>query len=122
MGSYFPDKQYAVNCQKAESLISDATYPILTENAALVLAAGKQIYYEPFVFNNLAHLGYFNEDILLNDLESHRIEYVIAQEHLPEKQIQRFDIVIQMAIVNNYHIILDAATGQQFGFVIYQVN
>ena len=122
MGSYFPDKQYAVNCQKAESLISDATYPILTENAALVLAAGKQIYYEPFVFNNLAHLGYFNEDILLNDLESHRIEYVIAQEHLPEKQIQRFDTAVQTAIVNNYHIILDAATGQQFGFVVYQVN
>jgi hypothetical protein len=122
MGSYFPDKQYAANCQKAESLISDATYPILTENAALVLAAGKEIYYEPFVFNNLAHLGYFNEDILLNDLKSHRIEYVITQEHLPEKQIQRFDAAVQTAIINNYHVILDAATEQQYGFVVYQAN
>jgi hypothetical protein len=70
----------------------------------------------------LAHLGYFNEDILLNDLESHRIEYVISQGQLPEKQIQRFGAAVQTAILNNYHIILDAATGQQFGFVVYQVN
>jgi hypothetical protein len=55
-------------------------------------------------------------------LKSHRVEYVISQGHLPEKQIQRFDTAVQTAIVNNYHVILDAATGQQFGFVVYQVN
>jgi len=33
--------------------------------------------------------------------KANRIEYVIAQEHLPEKQIQRFDTEVQAAIVNN---------------------
>ena len=122
MGESFPDKQYKEQYRTAVSLISDAHYPILTENAGMVLDAGQVPYYEPFVFDNLARLGYFDERILLNDLTSHKIEYVVTQFFLPNKEIRRFDSVVQSAIIQNYHIVLNASHDEIYSFVVWEAN
>jgi len=121
MFGIFPDKGFTARCRTAESLIADASYPIMTENAGLVLDAGKVPYYEPFVFNNLTQLGYFDGNKVLHDLTSNRIEYVITQYKLPYDTIYRFDNELQTAIANNYHIIYDT-TDFQYCFVVYEAN
>jgi hypothetical protein len=120
MGTQFPDKEYAVNYYKAVSMIQDANYPILSENAGLVLAAGKVPYYEAFVFQNMAHYGYFNENLLLNDMADGKVEYVITQ--FAGGTTGRIDKPIEVSIASEYHVILDAATGHAYGFVLYKHN
>jgi hypothetical protein len=115
------DSGYKARASQAEAIISDATYPVLTENAGIVLAAGKEPYYEPFVFNNMAKLGYFDENIVINDLKQNRIEYVITQYKLPYMESVRFNDQVQRAIIGNYHIVMDASR-YQLSFVIYEAN
>lgn len=122
MGEAFPDKLYREKYSQAVSIISDAHYPILTENAGMVLDAGQVPYDEPFVFDNLARLGYFNENILLDDLNTGRIDYVVTQFPLPNTHVRRFDAAVQNAIVDNYHIVLSAATDENYSFVVYKAN
>ena len=57
MGETFPTKQYRADYAQAVAILKGADYPILTENAGMVLAAGDVPYYEPFVFTNLNALG-----------------------------------------------------------------
>ena len=88
---------YSLRTKQAETIIRDATYPILTENAQIVVDAGKMPYYEPFVYSNLARLGYFDGNIVLNDLKTNKIEYVITQYHLPESGSSRFSEAVQQS-------------------------
>jgi Dolichyl-phosphate-mannose-protein mannosyltransferase len=118
----YPDAGYPARMQQAEALIQDATYPILTENAGIVVDAGKQPYCEPFVFNQLARLGYWDEDILLNDLKTHRVQYVVSQFMLPYKDVQRFTPEIQAAIVENYDVILDYSSYRVGSFVVWKAK
>jgi hypothetical protein len=124
----YPDTIYPEKFAHAEAVIQDATYPILTENAGLVLDAGKVPYYEPFVFNQLSRLEYWDRDLLISDLESKCIQYVITQFKLPftgniyYQEVQRFDDATQKAISENYHMILDASEARGYGFVVYKAN
>lgn len=117
----YPDSGYVERYQEAVSVIRDARYPILTENAGLVLDAGKEPYYEPFVFMQLSHLGYWNQDIVIRDLDSNRIEYVITSHLLPSKDDQRIDTAVQNEIVSHYHVVLDHSK-TNYGFVVYEAN
>lgn len=133
MGSYYPGESSAAETATAEKIISDATYPILTENFGIVFFAGKEPYYDSFVFDNMAHTGQFDESIVLNDLTSHRIEYVITTKLLggSSDSTTRFDDSITAVVLANYHIIYEATdgggnenqkNGTQFNFIIYKVN
>jgi len=115
------DATYSLRAKQAETIIRDATYPILTENAQLVVDAGKMPYDEPFVYSNLARLGYFDGNIVLNDLKTNKIEYVITQSDLPEIRSYRFSEEVQQAILDNYHIVMDSSNFP-FSFVIYEAN
>ena len=120
----YPGQTYQQNTQQAEAIIKDATYPILTENAGIVLDAGKVPYGEPFVFSQLPKFGYWDENSLLGDMQSGRMEYVITQYQMPNKPgIGRIDSTVTQAILDNYHIVLDdenQSTG--YGFVVYKNN
>ena len=132
MGSYYPGKEYAAQTATAETIIADDTYPILTENFGIVFMAGKVPYYDSFVFDNMAHTGQFDESVVLNDLTSHRIEYVITTKLLGgSDSTTRFDDSITQDVLANYHIVYEAVTGggnkqqvkgTQFNFIIYKVN
>jgi hypothetical protein len=120
----FENENYIKRYDQAKALIQDAAYPILTENAQLVLDAGKEPYYEPFVYNNMASLKYFDEQIVVNDLEENRIEYVITEFKLPYTKSQRFNDTVQKTILDNYHLIMDAPkdSNSVFDFVVYEAN
>lgn len=122
MGEAFPDKTYIQQYHQGVGIISDATYPILTENAGMVLDAKQVPYYEPFVFNNLAKLGYFDEKILLKDLDTHRIQYVVTQFMLPNVEMRRFSPAVQSAITENYHVVFKADTDANYSFVVWERN
>ena len=107
-GESFPTRQYRTDYAKAVTILKGADYPILTENAGMVVDAGQVPYYEPFVFTNLAHLGYWNEDKLLSDLDTKKIQYVVTEYPLPDTKVLRIDTETQDAIVANYHIILES--------------
>lgn len=123
--SQTPGKQYDADYKYAESLISDATYPILTESVGIVIDAGKTPYLdEPFVFKNFAALGIWSDAKMLSDLTTGKIEYVIAAHDLPyyvNPIDVRFSAAVQNDIVANYHIVYDCSD-IPFGFVIYKAN
>ena len=120
-----PSKSYDADYKTAEQIISDANYPILTENAGIVINAGKTPYLdEPFVFKNLAALGIWSDAKMLADLTTCKIEYVITAHDLPyyvNPIDVRFGSQVQSAIVANYHIVYDCSD-IPFGFVIYKAN
>lgn len=122
-----PDATYRDRVKEAQNLISDAAYPIVTDNFGLVIGAGKVPYYEPFVFSNLSHFGYWDGNILLDDLKSQRIEYVITQYPVGSDKVRRIDHVSELAIMENYHVILDYSKGNVCPpynptFIVYEAN
>jgi hypothetical protein len=135
MGEAFPTQQYRVDYAQAVSILKGADYPILTENAGMVLAAGDVPYYEPFVFTNLNALGYWSEAKLISDLNARKIPYVVTEYPLPDAAVLRIDTATQNAIVANYHIILEsgitttsgkgkyeAGIYAEYSFVLWQAN
>jgi hypothetical protein len=119
MGESFPSAQYRTDYAQAVSILKGADYPILTENAGMVLAAGDVPYYEPFVFTNLVALGYWSEAELLNDLNTKEIPYVVTEYPLPDAAVLRIDTATQNAIVANYHVILESGITNNAGKGIY---
>ena len=135
MGEAFPTRQYRADYAQAVSILKDADYPILTENAGMVLAAGDVPYYEPFVFTNLNALGYWSEAKLLSDLNARKIPYVVTEYPLPDPGVKRIDTATQNAIVANYHVILESGINTtsgkgkyeagiyaEYSFVLWQAN
>ena len=135
MGEAFPTRQYRADVAQAVAILKGADYPILTENAGMVLAAGDVPYYEPFVFTNLNALGYWSEAKLLNDLDTREIPYVVTEYPLPDPGVKRIDTATQNAIVANYHVILEsgitATSGKgtneagiyaEYSFVLWKAN
>jgi Dolichyl-phosphate-mannose-protein mannosyltransferase len=101
-----PDKDYATAIAAVKEIIKNTNEPILTENAGLVLSAGKTPYYEPFVYTNLEQLGYFDQNIVINDLNNQRMDYLVLER--PESpgnyDSTRFTPQIVAAIDSNYRI------------------
>jgi hypothetical protein len=119
----YPGPEYTQNVKQAEAIIQDANYPILTENADVVVSSGKIPYDEPFIFGNLPRLGYWNENLLLDDMRSGRVEYVITQYKMPNQATNwRLDTTVQQSIVDNYHIVMDTEDKHGYGFVVYRNN
>jgi hypothetical protein len=128
MDESFPTKQYRADYAQAVSILKGADYPIVTENAGMVVAAGDVPYYEPFVFTNLKALGYWSEAKLLNDLNTKKIPYVVTEYPLPDSKVLRFDTAAQSAIVSHYHVILTSGINTksgiyaEYGFVLWKAN
>lgn len=74
-----PDKDYQNRIDHVKAIIQDATFPIYTEHAGVILNAGKVPYYEPFIFTQLTLHGNWDEQVLLNDLENENIQYLVMQ-------------------------------------------
>jgi len=102
-----PDKAYVSATADVKEIIKNTNEPILTENAGLVLSAGKTPYYEPFVYTNLEQLGYFDQNIVINDLNNQRMDYLVLER--PESpgnyDSTRFTPQIAAAIDSNYRIV-----------------
>ncbi len=118
----YPPSDYQGKVDEAKAIIADADYPILTERPNMVLEAGKTPYLcDPFMFMNFTNQGVWNEQTLINDLESNRIPYVITQLELPTEKIKRFNSKVQQAITENYHIVMEYPDNA-FSFYVYKSN
>lgn len=123
-------RDYQNNYQQAVEVIRDADYPVLTENAQMVLDAGQEPYYEPFMFLNLARLEMWDEGQLISDLESGTIDYVVSELILPRTDNIRYSLSVQDAVVNNYHIVYQTEHADlpisdprsHYQIVIYKAN
>ncbi len=118
----FPEPGFAERSNEAEAIIADADYPVLTENAGIVVNAGKDPYLcDPFMFMNYTNSGIWDETQLLQDLETNLIPYVITEHKLPERRLIRCTESVQRAILDHYHIIKDYSDYKN-SFVIYKAN
>jgi hypothetical protein len=115
----YPDKTYTQSCNEVKAIIQDATYPILTENAGVVIDAGKEPYYDPFVFYNLDKLGYWDGIRVFEDFKEGKIEYVVTSSLLPEEKVQRMDEDIQMAVIYYCYLVYHAK-GQGYELAVYK--
>jgi Dolichyl-phosphate-mannose-protein mannosyltransferase len=117
-----PNKAYAIKVAAVKEIIENTDLPILTENAGLVLSAGKTPYYEPFIYTNLERLGYFDENIIVDDLNNQRMDYLVLKtsayrnsnnDHLTQQ--------VQSAIKKNYKIIYQTTDGYfWYDFCVYE--
>lgn len=121
-----PDEEYNNRVETAKAIIADANYPILTENAGLLLEAGKEPYYECFVFTNLQALGYWNENIVINNLETGKIPYIVTHSILsPETNSPtgHFSSNVLNTILENYHIVYNPNGGTYwYPIIVYKAN
>ncbi len=117
----FPDPGYASRVQDVKAIIRDAQYPILTENFSLVVEEGKEPYMDAFVFYQFNKLGYWNQQTVINDLESRKIEYVITVTPIPET-LQRLDESIQDAVKDNYTCVYNQGNYGNYGLVVYKAK
>lgn len=117
------EEGYIQRYAQVKAIISDATYPVLTECASVVLDAGNVPYYEPFAFSQLTYFKYWDDTRLLQDLKDNRIQYVIAKFPLPYYESYRFTKEVQEAIVANYHIVYSYWQPKDtYNFVVYKAN
>jgi hypothetical protein len=124
-----PDKDYQNRIDKVEAIIQDAEYPIYTEHAGFLLNAGKTPYYESFIYINLIHKGYFDEQVVLDDLNNQKIEYLVLQSpatYPPRDDYGHMTFKIMDAMNKNYTIVYNSYTrkGPQnwYSFTVYESN
>ncbi len=122
----FPDQSYRGRYDAVKEIISDADYPILTENVQVALDAGKVPYYEPFVFSNLADFGYWDEQSLIDDLTAQRIDYIVSEKPYPRYENRRVSLEVQQAVMKYYEICFQTnytdpkREKESYNFVVYK--
>lgn len=118
----YPGNDYKTHYQEVKAIISDATYPILTENCGVVLDAGKQPYYEPFSFTQLTNFKYWDNSKLIDDLNNQKIEYIIAERPIPG-DVMRYHPSLTGPIINNYRVIyICDRVDSHFRMVVYKAR
>ena len=121
-----PNKEYTLAMNQSKEIISDTSKPIITENAGLVLNAGKQLEIEPFVFNNLYYLGLWDDSTLINQIDNGQFDYVVVHLSLTFPPLinppTHFTLGIDSAITSNYTIIYEDENYQWYQTIIYESN
>lgn len=82
----FPNDAYRQDTQVVESMLQDTARPVVTENPTLVMNAGKELYIEPFIFSNLARLGYWDDSNYIKQYQEQYFDYVLLKVSLEQKR------------------------------------
>ena len=120
-----PDKAYDKAVARVEAIIKNTEQPVLTDNAGLILNAGKTPYYEPFIYTNLEHLGYFDQNIIINDLNNQRIDYLVFQQPVTAGSYNHtlFTPGVVNAIDSRYRIVYTYVTfSSGYRLCVYESN
>jgi hypothetical protein len=126
-----PDAGYDARCKTVIEIIKDTDGYVVTENAGLILEAGKSPYNELFTYLNMTELGYWDDTQYIQDMISGKIEYLVL--HCPATIPPTMDghghfSLEQMAVIkDNYHIVYDTfrkpGGGEWwYSFVVYEHN
>ena len=62
------------------SMIHASNRPVLSDDMVLLIKAGKEVPIEPAIFTELAHAGRWNEQRVLNMIESQFFEFVVSRD------------------------------------------
>lgn len=120
----FPDAEYDKNVEYITNYINGSDKPVLTENAGLVLNAGKVPYIEPFVFTNLQQLGYWDEAPYIKAIEDQQFDYIVLRSpatYPPRTGTGHFTLGVMDAIADNYVIVYEPEGGYYwYGLCLYE--
>jgi len=111
-----PDEQYNNAVAEVESTVADSQKPIITENPAIALNVGKDLYIEYFVFTNMARLGYWDETAYIEKYKEQHFDYVVLRGALDMRNADMNDGVLDdkftneaiRAIAQNYTLIYES--------------
>lgn len=120
-----PNDQYDEQVKEVNLIIADTNEPIPTENAGLVLNAGKVPLLEPFVYTNLKELGYWDDTQYINDYKSQRFDFIILRIPLDTRLEGdgHFTKEAVTAINENYTLVYHPAPNYYwYGLCVYEAN
>jgi hypothetical protein len=129
--SSFPDKQYTQSINIVQDIMSDSDKPVITENPAIALNMGKDLYMEYFIFTNLHRLGYWDENPYLQKYKEQYFDYVLLRVSLEERleNIAKGEIDghftndVIIAIRDNYTLIYETINRSwPYSVFLYEAN
>lgn len=127
----FPDQQYTDSVNQVESIVSDTHNSILSENPAIPLNLGMDLYIEYFIFANMSRLGYWDETPYLGAINSQYFDYVLLITPLKYRidEMSRgipdghFTDEALTSIGNNYSLIfVQLSSYWQYSMFLYEAN
>jgi len=112
----YPDSQYNEAVATVKSILADSQAPIITENPAIALSMGKDLYIEYFVFTNMTRLGYWDETPYIEKYKEQYFDYVVLRGALDMRVADMDDGVLDdkltneaiRAIAQNYTLIYES--------------
>lgn len=121
----FPNGQYDEDVAAVTEIIGDTDRPIVTENAGVVVNAGKDLYIELFIMTNWAELGIWDDSSYVAKFEEQEFDYVIMRmpiSHRPDGD-GHFSGEVMDAIRNNYTLIYSEVENfYWYGISLYRAN
>jgi hypothetical protein len=94
-----PDTEHARQGQAVLQLIEAAQKPVLSEDMTLLMKAGKEVPMEPAIFQELVHKGMWNEQRIIDLINSHFFEFVVIGDRWT---VPRWTSAVQKAIEGAY--------------------
>ncbi|MFW5980618.1 MAG: ArnT family glycosyltransferase [Halanaerobiaceae bacterium] len=86
------------------TLIKNTEGPVISEDMGLLALSGKKVQFEPFEFTQLFNQGYWDQDLLLDDIEKGKFEQIIIKFNPdnPDWRITRFNYDFLRKLKFNY--------------------
>jgi hypothetical protein len=82
--------------------IRTAQQPVLSDDMVLLLKAGKQVPWEPAIFAELANLGEWDQNLIIDMIRAHRFAYIINNQRELSFYKDRFNPAVDEAIEAAY--------------------
>ena len=123
----FPGEGHSEAMATVQAMIADTNEPIPTENAGVVVRAGKKLLIEPMLFTYMANAGVWNESGYVRDLGEQRFDYIVLrgtiEEHLEDVN-GHFTAAASQAIYGNYSLVYEYMDESGWWYIVrvYEAN
>lgn len=125
-----PNDDYTQAVKQAQTIIANTNSPIITETPDVVLGTGKDLYIEPFVFTNMARLGYWNDKNYVKGFYECEYEYVLMRWSIEDRvkiiSQGNFDISFTNAVISaiylNYDLVWQSNLEFPYSLFLYKVR
>ena len=125
-----PNDDYTQAVKQVQLIMADTNKPIITETPDVVLGMGRDLYIEPFVFTNMARLGYWDDTNYVNGFTDRGYDYVLFRWSLADrlKIIENGDMDISFSnqviqdINNNYTLVWQDNLEFPYSLYLYRAN
>ncbi|MCG3175113.1 MAG: hypothetical protein MOGMAGMI_00035 [Candidatus Omnitrophica bacterium] len=103
-------RQYADNAaffSKIASFVRQAGGPVLSEDMSLILAAGKEIFYEPFPMGQMSYSGVWDDTLILRELDNKTFDVAILYFYAPALKRNRTFTERFIAAFNRNYVLVN---------------